>query len=80
MPSPGRGGPGQRKAEPTWTSAQLELMVLLQLGRCCSIIAAVRRLRSESEVHGRAAARLLVHATVHDRFNERLHDRDGDTY
>ena len=52
-------------------------MVLLQLRRCCGIIAAVRRLRSDGRA---AAARLPVHATVHDRFNERLHDRDGDTY
>ena len=48
-------------------------MVLLKLRRCCGIIAA----HSDGRA---AAARLPVHATVHDRFNERLHDRDGDTY
>ena len=36
-------------------------MVLLQLRRCCGIIAAVRRLRSDGRA---AAARLPVHATV----------------
>ena len=36
-------------------------MVLLQLRRCCGIIAAVRWLRSDGRA---AAARLPVHATV----------------